>query len=101
MDTSARYLQRQERKVRIMHEGAVCAEIMDVVSAAAVRNGLKRIDEIMLTVGPYAGLQLDQLNVYFNIARENTCMARAFIGMEQDDTITGTRQMFIRSIRGE
>lgn len=84
-----------------MHEGAVCTEIMEIVQGAAVRNGLQRIDEILLSVGPYSCLNLGQLNIYFEIARKKTCMENAVIKMETDETLTGTRQMFVKSIRGE
>ena len=84
-----------------MHEGAVCTEIMDIVSDAAARNGLTRVEEILLTVGPYSCLSLPQLNFYFEVARKGTCMEHAMIRMEKDESLTGVSQMYIKNIRGE
>ena len=84
-----------------MHEGAVCSEIIDIVSAAAKANEIKRVEEILLTVGPYSCLNLSQLNFYFEIARQGTCMEEAVIRMEKDERLTGISQMYIKNIRGE
>lgn len=84
-----------------MHEGAVCSEIIDIVSGAAKANALSRVEEIVLTVGPYSCLNLNQLNFYFEVARKNTCMENAVIRMEKDANLTGISQMYITNIRGE
>ena len=84
-----------------MHEGAVCAEIMDIVSHAAKVNGLTRVEEIVLSVGPYSCLHLDQLNFYFEVAKMGTCMEQAVISMERDESYKGLSQMFVKTIRGE
>lgn len=84
-----------------MHEGAVCTEIIDIVSDAARNNDIEKVSEILLVVGPYSCLNLPQLNFYFEVAREGTCMSSAVIRMEKDETLTGTSQMYIKSIRGD
>ncbi len=84
-----------------MHEGAVCTEIMDIVSNAAKINGIERVEEIILSVGPYSCLNSGVLNFYFEVAREGTCMSEAFISMERDESLTGVSQMYVKSIRGE
>lgn len=84
-----------------MHEGAVCSEIIDIVSNAARINEIKRVEEILLSVGPYSCLNLSQLNFYFEIARKGTCMSEAVIRMERDESLTGISQMYIKNIRGE
>ena len=84
-----------------MHEGAVCTEIMDIVSHAAAVNGMTRVEEIVLSVGPYSCLHLDQLNFYFEVAKKGTCMEHAVITMERDDRYRGLSQMFVKNIRGE
>lgn len=84
-----------------MHEGAVCTEIIDIVSTAAKRNKIEKVLEILLITGPYSCLNLSQLNFYFEVAREGTCMSSAVIRMEKDMTLTGTSQMYIKSIRGD
>ena len=84
-----------------MHEGAVCSEIMDIVTQVAAVNGLSRIEEIVLSVGPYSCLHLDQLNFYFEVAKKGTCMENAVISMERDESYRGLSQMFVKTIRGE
>ena len=84
-----------------MHEGAVCSEIMDIVTPAAAVNGLMKVEEIVLSVGPYSCLHLDQLNFYFNVAKQGTCMESAVIRMERDESYRGLSQMFVKNIRGE
>ncbi len=84
-----------------MHEGAVCMEIIDVVSNAAAANDIERVEEIVLSVGPYSCLNAGQLNFYFEVAREGTCMSEASIRMEKDEGLTGAGQMYVKSIRGE
>ena len=84
-----------------MHEGAVCTEIIDIFSRAAAANDIRKVDEIILSVGPYSCLNPGQLNFYFEVAREGTCMAQASILVERDEALTGVSQMYIREIRGE
>ena len=84
-----------------MHEGAVCSEIIDIVSQAARANHLSQVEEIILSVGPYSCLNLSQLTFYFDIARKGTCMEQACISMSRDEGLTGTSQMYIKSIRVE
>ena len=84
-----------------MHEGAVCTEIMDIVTQAAAVNGMTRVEEIVLSVGPYSCLHLDQLNFYFEVAKKGTCMENAVISMELDESYRGLSQMFVKNIRGE
>lgn len=83
-----------------MHEGAVCSEIMDIVTRTALMNRLKAVEEIVLSVGPYSCLNLEQLDFYFQIARKGTCMETARIRMERDETLSGASQMYIKTIRG-
>ena len=84
-----------------MHEGAVCSEIMDIVTQAAAINGMRRVEQIVLSVGPYSCLHLDQLNFYFDVAKKGTCMEQAVITMERDESYRGVSQMFVKNIRGE
>ena len=84
-----------------MHEGAVCREIMGIVSGAARYAGLSKVWEITVGVGPYSCLHEGQLNFYFAIARAGTCMDEAVILLEKDDTLKGASQMVIKNIRGD
>ena len=84
-----------------MHEGAVCREIMDIVESSARANGIQRVHEIVLAVGPWAGINEMQLNFYFDILRKGTCMDDAVIRVEKEEGLTGTSQMYIKNYRGE
>ena len=84
-----------------MHEGAVCREIMDIVDRSARENGIRKVHEIVLAVGPWAGIQADQLNFYFDILRKGTSMSEAVIRVEKEEGLTGTSQMYIKNYRGE
>ena len=57
-----------------MHEGAVCREIMNIVEDSAKANGIARVHEIVLAVGPWAGINEMQLNFYFDILRRDTLL---------------------------
>lgn len=35
-----------------MHEGAVCREVMNIVEGSARANGIGKVHEIVLAVGP-------------------------------------------------
>lgn len=84
-----------------MHEGAVCREIMDIVSAAAVENEIKNVYEIVISVGPYSCIHEGQLNFYFDVLRKGTCMADAVIHLEKDESLTGVSQMYVKTFKGE
>ena len=57
-----------------MHEGAVCREIMDIVSEAAIENDIQKIYEIVISVGPYSCLHEGQLNFYFDVMKKLSSM---------------------------
>lgn len=84
-----------------MHEGAVCREIMDIVSKSAKINDINKVYEIILSVGPYSCIHEGQLNFYFEIIRKDTCMEEAIIKIERDDTLESASQMYIKTFRGE
>lgn len=84
-----------------MHEGAVCREIVDIVSNAAKINDISKVYEIILSVGPYSCIHEGQLNFYFEMLRKGTCMEEAVIQIEKDDRLEGASQMYIKTFRGE
>ena len=84
-----------------MHEGAVCREIVDIVSKAAVMNDIEKVYEIVLSVGPYSCIHEGQLNFYFEIVRQGTCMEEAIISIEKDESLVGSSQMYVKTFRGE
>ena len=83
-----------------MHEAAVCCEIMDIVERAAAGNRLKEIEKIVVTVGAYSCVNERQLNVCFDAIKSGSCMARAMIRVERDESLTGPMQMLVKSICG-
>ena len=84
-----------------MHEGAVCREIMDIVTNAAVENNIAKVYEIIVTVGAYSCVNEGQLNLYFNAAKADTCMSEAVIRVERDESLKGKSQLYVKSIRGD
>lgn len=84
-----------------MHEGAVCREIMDIVTNAAAENNIAKVYEIIVTVGAYSCVNEGQLNFYFNAAKFGTCMSEAVIRVERDESLTGQSQLYVKSIRGD
>lgn len=84
-----------------MHEGAVCREVMDIALRVAQQNQLSRIERIVVAAGPYSCLNEQELNFYFHVAQEGTCMEGAWITVERDDSLTGVSQMYVRIIEGE
>ena len=84
-----------------MHEGTVVREIMNIVSEAALQNQISKVYEIVSRVGPYSCIHEQQLNWYFGILREGTCMEEAIIKVERDETLTGVNQMYLKTFKGE
>ena len=84
-----------------MHEGAVCAEIMDIAQRTAAQYELTKIWEIVVTVGAYSCVHEGQLNFYFDAAKPGTCMADAVIRVERDESLRGASQLYLKSIRGD
>ena len=84
-----------------MHEGAVCAEIIDIALRVANRNALSRVSRINVATGPYSCLNEQELNFYFHVAQENTCLEGAWITVDRDESLVGISQMYIRSIEGD
>ena len=84
-----------------MHEGAVCAEIIDIALRVAERNGLSRVSRINVATGPHSCLNEQELNFYFHVAQEGTCLEGAWITVERDEGLAGVSQMYVRTIEGD
>lgn len=83
-----------------MHEAAVCAEIMTKVGRIAHENNLAHVTRIEIVTGPGSCLREQDLNFYFHISQEGTCMEGAWIDVTQDPAVIDASQMLIRSIEG-
>ena len=84
-----------------MHEGAVCREILLIAERAAQQHGIRDITGITLAVGAQSCVNPAQLQSFFEIAKQGTQASHAVLTIEQDDTITGARQEFVRGIEGD
>ena len=84
-----------------MHESAVCREIAEIVQRAAEENDISRVYEILVCVGEYSCVNEHQLNFYFDLYAQGTCMENAKISIEKDLSLTGRTQMYIKTFRGE
>ena len=84
-----------------MHEGTVCTEIVKIVERAAAQHGIQIVYEIVIVAGPYSCLNEKQLNFYLPIAGKGTCAEGAVIRLEQEESLIGAAQMYVKSFRGE
>ena len=84
-----------------MHEAGVCAEIVRSVERVAVCNGLEHVSRIDVVTGPSSCLREQDLNFYFHVMQEGTCMEGAWICVARDPAIVDEAAMFIKSIEGE
>lgn len=84
-----------------MHEAAVCREIMDIVGRSAKESGLSKVYDIVIAAGPYSCIHEAQLNFYFDIAKQGTCMEEGTIRIERDETLRGPSQIYVRRFSGD
>ena len=84
-----------------MHEGAVCREIVDIVSRSAKENDITKVYEIVVAVGEYSCVNEHQLNIYFDVMTKGSCMESARIRLIKDLSLTGPSQMYVKTYRGE
>lgn len=84
-----------------MHEAAICAEVMDIAQRVADEHGLERISRITVEVGAYSHVNEQQLNFYFNVAQQGTCMESAWISVVRNDSLEGASQLYLRDLEGE
>lgn len=84
-----------------MHEGAICREIVNIITYQASIHDIEKVYEIVIQVGPYSCIHEGQLNFYFEMLRKGTCMEDAYISIEKDDSLIGPSQMYVKTFRGE
>jgi len=70
-----------------MHELSLATGILDMVQAAALRDGFRRVGQLRLEVGALAGVEVDALRFALEAIRPGTCLEHAQI---QIDTPAGT-----------
>jgi len=60
-----------------MHEMSICQSLMDQVEQIAAEQGASRVDSIVLSIGPLAGVEADLLSRAFEVARMDTIAENA------------------------
>ena len=55
-----------------MHEMSICQGLLDQVERIAGEKGAKRVDSILLSVGPLSGVEPDLLSRAFEVAKLQT-----------------------------
>jgi len=60
-----------------MHEMSICQALMDQVERIAGQQSASRVDSIVLSIGPLAGVEPDLLSRAFEIARLHTVAENA------------------------
>jgi len=60
-----------------MHEMSICQALMDQVERIAAQQSASRVDSIVLSIGPLAGVEPDLLSRAFEIARLHTVAENA------------------------
>jgi hydrogenase nickel incorporation protein HypA/HybF len=60
-----------------MHEMSICQGLMRQVEQIARDNGAKRVDSIVLSIGPLAGIEPQLLSQAFTVARMATVAENA------------------------
>ncbi|WP_027624750.1 hydrogenase maturation nickel metallochaperone HypA [Clostridium lundense] len=66
-----------------MHELSLTESIVKICSEEALKNNLKRIEEIRLKVGELSGIVPDCIQYYFNIISKDTVLKGAVIKVEK------------------
>jgi hydrogenase nickel incorporation protein HypA/HybF len=70
-----------------MHELSLARNVLDMVEAAAQRDGFDRVGQLRLEVGALAGVEVDALRFALECIVPGTCLAQAEICI---DTPSGT-----------
>lgn len=70
-----------------MHELSLAREVVDMVQAAAQRDGFRRVGALRLEVGALAGVEVDALQFALEAIVPGTCLQDARISI---DTPAGT-----------
>ncbi|MDE2304735.1 MAG: hydrogenase maturation nickel metallochaperone HypA [Gammaproteobacteria bacterium] len=65
-----------------MHELAVCRSLLDEVERVAVLHGARRVERVLVAIGPLAGIDSGLLGRAFEVARAGTIAAEAAFAVE-------------------
>ncbi len=74
-----------------MHEMSICQALLDQVERIASERGAARVDSIVLSIGPLAGVEPDLLSRAFEIARLQTVAANAVLEISTGPVVVECR----------
>ena len=74
-----------------MHEMSICQGLMDQVERIAAEQNASRVDSIVLSIGPLAGVEPELLTRAYEVARLNTVAEHAELEIETGPVIVECR----------
>jgi len=74
-----------------MHEMAICQGLMSQVEQIAREKGAERVEHIVLSIGPLAGVEPELLNRAFEVARMDTVAETAELEIETGPVVVECR----------
>jgi len=74
-----------------MHEMSICQALMDQVERIAGQQSASRVDSIVLSIGPLAGVEPDLLSRAFEIARLHTVAENAVLEIKTGPIVVECR----------
>jgi hydrogenase nickel incorporation protein HypA/HybF len=75
-----------------MHEMSICQGLMDQVERIAREQGASRVDSIVLSIGPLAGVEADLLSRAFEVARMGTVAENARLEIQTGPVVVECRK---------
>ncbi len=75
-----------------MHEMSICQGLMDQVERIAREQGASRVDSIVLSIGPLAGVEADLLSRAFDVARVETVAENAELEIQTGPIVVECRK---------
>jgi len=74
-----------------MHEMSICQGLLDQVEQIAKERGASRVDSIVLSIGPLAGVEAVLLSRAFEVARLQTVAESAVLEIETGPIVVECR----------
>ena len=74
-----------------MHELSICQSLLSQVEKIATERGASRVDSIVLSIGPLAGVEPELLSRAFEVARAETVARNAELQIETGPIVVECR----------
>jgi len=74
-----------------MHEMSICQALMDQVERIASEQGASRVDKIVLSIGPLAGVEPELLSRAYEVSRAGTVAESAELEIETGPIVVECR----------